>query len=65
MPAQPHRYFRRLSELMIANGHGTLLLAEYAGEAVAGAVFLLGGHTVTYKYGASDPRIGASTRTTS
>jgi CelD/BcsL family acetyltransferase involved in cellulose biosynthesis len=55
VPVQPRRYFRLLSELIIVNGHGTLLLAEYGGKAVAGAVFLLGGRTVTYKYGASDP----------
>jgi CelD/BcsL family acetyltransferase involved in cellulose biosynthesis len=55
VPVQPRRYFRLLSELMITNGHGTLLLAEYGGKAVAGAIFLLGGRTVTYKYGASDP----------
>ena len=55
VPAQPQRYFRLLSDSMIANGHGTLLLAEHASEVVAGAVFLLGGRTVTYKYGAFDP----------
>jgi CelD/BcsL family acetyltransferase involved in cellulose biosynthesis len=55
VPVQPRRYFRLLSESMIMNDHGTLLLAEYGGEAVAGAIFLLGGRTVTYKYGASDP----------
>lgn len=55
VPVQPRRYFRLLSESMIEKGHGALLLADYAGEAIAGAVFLIGGHTVTYKYGASDP----------
>jgi CelD/BcsL family acetyltransferase involved in cellulose biosynthesis len=55
MPVQPHRYFRLLWERMIASGHGTLLLAEHLGDVVAGAVFLTGGTTVTYKYGASDP----------
>jgi hypothetical protein len=55
VPVQPRRYFRLLSDSMISTGHGTLLLAEHAGEPVAGAVFLIGGRTVTYKYGASDP----------
>jgi hypothetical protein len=40
---------------MTVNDYGTLLLAEHDGVAIAGAIFLHGGHTVTYKYGASDP----------
>ena len=55
VPVQPRRYFRLLWEIMIAGGHGALLLAEHDGTLVAGAVYLVGGRTATYKYGASDP----------
>lgn len=54
VPVQPRRYFRLLWERMIEPGLGFLLLAEHDGTAVAAAVFLTGGRTVTYKYGASD-----------
>lgn len=54
VPAQPRRYFRLLWERMVAPGHGFVVLASTGGTAVAGAVYLLGGRTVTYKYGASD-----------
>jgi CelD/BcsL family acetyltransferase involved in cellulose biosynthesis len=33
-----------------------VLIARHGGTAVAGAVYLVGGRTVTYKYGASDSR---------
>jgi CelD/BcsL family acetyltransferase involved in cellulose biosynthesis len=56
VPVQPRRYFRLLWEHMIEPGHGFVLLAEARGMAVAGAVYLTGGETVTYKYGASDDR---------
>ncbi len=55
VPVQPRRYFRLLWESMIASGRGVVMLADYSGKAIAGAVFLVGGRTVTYKYGASDP----------
>lgn len=54
VPAQPRRFFRLLWERMIAPGHGFVLIARHDGRAVAGAVYLHGGQTVTYKYGASD-----------
>jgi CelD/BcsL family acetyltransferase involved in cellulose biosynthesis len=56
VPAQPRRYFQLLWERMLEPGHGFLLIARHGGQAVAGAVYLLGGRTVTYKYGASDDR---------
>jgi CelD/BcsL family acetyltransferase involved in cellulose biosynthesis len=56
VPSQPWRYFRLLWEQMLEPGHGFVLLAHHGGTAVAGAVYLLGGRTVTYKYGASDDR---------
>jgi CelD/BcsL family acetyltransferase involved in cellulose biosynthesis len=54
VPSQPRRYFRLLWEQMIAPGHGFVLLATSGSRTVAGAVYLLGRSTVTYKYGASD-----------
>jgi CelD/BcsL family acetyltransferase involved in cellulose biosynthesis len=55
VPVQPRRYFQLLWDRMILPGQGFVLLAAVEGRAVAGAVFLLGGATVTYMYGASDP----------
>jgi CelD/BcsL family acetyltransferase involved in cellulose biosynthesis len=54
VPVQPRRYFRLLWERMIAPGHGVVLVADVEGTDVAAAVYLTGGRTVTYKYGASD-----------
>lgn len=54
VPVQPRRYFRLLWHRVIAPGGGVVLLADVGGRTVAGAVYLLGGRTVTYKYGASD-----------
>ena len=65
VPVQPRRYFRRLSELMIANGHGTLLLAEYAGELWRARSFFSVATLSRTSTGPPTPRIGASTRTTS
>jgi CelD/BcsL family acetyltransferase involved in cellulose biosynthesis len=54
VPPQPRRYFRLLWERMIEPGHGFVLIARHGAKAVAGAVYLVGGRTITYKYGASD-----------
>ena len=55
MPVQPRRFFEALWSHVLAPGHGWLLLAETADHTpVAGAVFLGGTPTLTYKYGASD-----------
>jgi CelD/BcsL family acetyltransferase involved in cellulose biosynthesis len=56
VPVQPRRYFELLWTAMIEPGNGVVALAEHAGSVIAGAVFLTGGRTVTYKYGASDER---------
>jgi CelD/BcsL family acetyltransferase involved in cellulose biosynthesis len=54
MPMQPRRFFAALWSHLLEPEHGFLLLA-YAGRTpVAGAVFLAGSRTLTYKYGASD-----------
>jgi len=55
VPVQPRRYFQLLWDRMVLPGRGFVLLAEVDGRPVAGAVYLIGGTTVTYKYGASDP----------
>jgi CelD/BcsL family acetyltransferase involved in cellulose biosynthesis len=52
VPTQPKRFilgFTRLFE----QGLGFVLLARRGGRDIAGAVFLTGGSTLTYKYGAS------------
>ena len=56
VPVQPRRYFELLWAGMIEPGNGVVALAEQDGAVIAGAVFLTGGETVTYKYGASDER---------
>ena len=56
VPAQPRSYFRQLWERMLEPGHGFVLIARRGDSAVAGAIYLFGGRTVTYKYGASDAR---------
>jgi CelD/BcsL family acetyltransferase involved in cellulose biosynthesis len=56
VPVQPRRYFRSLWRSMADEGLGFVLIAEIGNVPVASAVFLTHGHTITYKYGASDPR---------
>jgi CelD/BcsL family acetyltransferase involved in cellulose biosynthesis len=54
VPVQPRRFFALLWRRVLEPGEGHVLLA-YAGDVpVAGGVFLEGGRTVVYKYGASD-----------
>jgi len=54
MPVQPRRFFAALWSHMIESEQGFLLLAYSGRDPVAGAVFLSGTQTLTYKYGASD-----------
>lgn len=54
-PVQPRRFFHLLWDRVLASGLGNVLVAEHHGAPVAAAVFLRRGHTVIYKYGASDP----------
>jgi CelD/BcsL family acetyltransferase involved in cellulose biosynthesis len=56
VPVQGRRFFRLLWERVLAPGGGFVLVASVADEPVAAAVFLTGGDTVVYKYGASDDR---------
>ena len=55
VPTQPRRFFRGLSTLF-DHGLGFVLLAEFDGRAIAANVYLQHRATLTYKYGASDPR---------
>ena len=55
VPTQPKRFILGL-EPLLGHGRGFVALAEADGRPVAAAVFLRGGTTLTYKYGASDER---------
>jgi CelD/BcsL family acetyltransferase involved in cellulose biosynthesis len=54
VPVQPRRFFRLLWERMLETGLGFVLLAQSEGRSVAGAVFLVHGRTMVYKFGASE-----------
>lgn len=54
LPPQPVFFFKRLFEKVIATQKGFIALASCSDRLVAGAVFLLFGPGVIYKYGASD-----------
>lgn len=56
-PVQPRRFFRLLWKRILEPGLGFATLAYAGGTPAAGAVFLAGNETVTYKYGASDHRL--------
>lgn len=53
VPTQPRKFIRSFESLFRA-GLGHVALARHNGNAVAAAVFLGHGRTLTYKYGASD-----------
>jgi CelD/BcsL family acetyltransferase involved in cellulose biosynthesis len=55
LPTQSKRFILRFSELF-DRGLGFVLLARQAGRDVASGVFLTAGGTLTYEFGASDPR---------
>jgi CelD/BcsL family acetyltransferase involved in cellulose biosynthesis len=55
IPVQPKRFFHALRTHMLGAGHGFVLVARLEGRPVAAAVFLTGGDTIVYKFGASDP----------
>lgn len=56
VPVQPIRFFRILWERLISQGLGFILLAYQEQQLLAGAVFLHFNETLTYKFGASDPK---------
>lgn len=51
IPTQPRRFFRGLTELF-NHGLGFVLLAEWEGRPIAGAIYLQHKSVLTYKYGA-------------
>lgn len=53
VPTQPWKYFEAMQHLLLEQEHGFLLLAYRHGICLAGAIFLHGKETLTYKYGAS------------
>ena len=55
IPVQPRRFFELLWRRILEPGHGFLSLAYSGRIPVAGAVFLIGRETLTYKYSASRP----------
>jgi CelD/BcsL family acetyltransferase involved in cellulose biosynthesis len=55
VPIQPKRFIRSFEELF-ERGLGYVMVARHEGRAIASAVFLTYGGTLTYKYGASDER---------
>lgn len=54
-PIQPFRFFRLMSQRLIENGLGIVLLARQNDKPIAAAIFLTSNGTIIYKYGASDP----------
>ena len=56
LPPQPYRFFEQVRRHCIDSEKGLLLLAEWSGAVVAGALFLLGRSCAVFKFGASDHR---------
>ncbi len=56
VPVQPRRFFEELWRTVIDRQLGFVLLANHAGQPIAGAVFLSWNRHLIYKYAASDPR---------
>jgi CelD/BcsL family acetyltransferase involved in cellulose biosynthesis len=55
VPVQPRNFIMRF-EALFARGLGYVMISRHEGRAIAAAVFLSHGGTLTYKYGASDER---------
>jgi hypothetical protein len=61
LPPQPKRFFDRVAEHLVGDGHGFVALvdapaSEPPNQPLAGAVFLHQGRRAVYKFGASDAR---------
>jgi CelD/BcsL family acetyltransferase involved in cellulose biosynthesis len=54
MPVQPRRFFEAIWTHLLERDDGYVLLARVGRTPIAGAVFLAGTRTMTYKFGASD-----------
>jgi CelD/BcsL family acetyltransferase involved in cellulose biosynthesis len=57
LPAQPRAFFENLWDSMIEPGHGFVLVSRVDEIPAAAAVFLVGGKTITYKFGASEAEL--------
>jgi lipid II:glycine glycyltransferase (peptidoglycan interpeptide bridge formation enzyme) len=55
VPVQARTFFQRLTERVIGHDLGFVGLVRKGSDAIAAAVFLTYGQTMTYKYGASRP----------
>jgi CelD/BcsL family acetyltransferase involved in cellulose biosynthesis len=56
LPPQPQRFFQKFFDHIISARQAFVALAKYAGQAVAGGVYLQYREQGIYKYGASDTR---------
>jgi hypothetical protein len=54
VPPQPFIFFQKLYDHIISLDHGQVVLANYQGRTIAGAVYLHFGDESIYKFGASD-----------
>ena len=54
LPPQPHHFFEKVYEHVIAKGYGFVAVAFYEDVAIAASVYFHFGTTAVYKYGASD-----------
>jgi len=54
VPPQPFTFFKKIHEHIISKKLGIIALGAYKDRFIAGAVFLHGGTTAFFKYGASD-----------
>lgn len=55
VPVQSRPFFRLLWRRQVAEGHGSLLLAEHGGVPIAAGLFLHSFGATVYKFGASEP----------
>lgn len=54
LPPQPYSFFKNLYKVILKNNYGTVFLAEYNKEIIAGAIYLHFGEKAIYKFGASN-----------
>lgn len=54
IPPQPRLFFDNIARLVLAKGHGFVVIARFESRPVAASVFFHFGHEVIYKFGASN-----------
>jgi len=54
LPPQPYNFFKKIYDHIVSKKKGIVVLAKFQEKIVAGAIYLLFGDNVIYKYGASD-----------